>query len=142
MTARWGELEEDFPFDDDPADTRYTVVVDGEVAGMVQYFEEADPDARHADVDIFLGPRHQEQGLGTDAMRTIVRHLLEDRGHHRLTLSADVDNARAIRCYEKAGFRPVGVTHASARIPGDPRWRDELLMELVARPDTIADGSA
>jgi aminoglycoside 6'-N-acetyltransferase len=66
-------------------------------------------------------------------MSTIVRHLQEDRGHHRLVLSAAVDNARAIRCYEKAGFRPVGVTEASWR-DREGNWRDELFMERVVRP--------
>lgn len=45
-------------------------------------------------------------------------------------IGAAVDNTAAVRAYEKAGFRPVGVTQRSWRDP-DGRWRDELLMERV-----------
>jgi aminoglycoside 6'-N-acetyltransferase len=108
-----------------------TVVVDGEVAGYVQFAEEADPDSRHADVDIFLGPDHLGRGLGTEAMRLVVRHLIDERRHHRITLYTSPDNARAIRSYEKVGFRPVGVLRKSSRNTVTGVWEDELLMELV-----------
>jgi aminoglycoside 6'-N-acetyltransferase len=127
----WGPVEDDFPQGDYPDGTRLAVLLDGKVIGMVQYEEEADPNARHADVDIFLDARHLGLGYGTDAMKTIVRHLLEDRGHHRVTLWTVPENERAIRCYEKVGFRRVGVTRASQRDTVTGRWVDELLMELV-----------
>jgi aminoglycoside 6'-N-acetyltransferase len=128
----WGSPEDDFPPDD--GDPRFAVLIDGEVAGMIQYYEEPDPDARHADVDVFLAGEHHGRGRGTDAMRTIVRHLVEDRGHHRVTLSTDPGNAGALRCYEKVGFRPVGVTRASRWDDRSGRWVDELLMDLVVLP--------
>ena len=42
-------------------------------------------------------------------------------------------NDRAIRSYEKLGFRAVGVTEASWR-DRHGTWRDEVLMERVVRP--------
>jgi aminoglycoside 6'-N-acetyltransferase len=57
----------------------------------------------------------------------IVRHLVEERGHHRIRLSTAVDNARAIRVYEKVGFRPVGVTRKSNLNELSGEWEDELL---------------
>jgi aminoglycoside 6'-N-acetyltransferase len=110
---------------------KLTVLVDGEVAGYVQFWEEPDPDSRHADVDIFLGPDTQGRGLGTEAMRTVVRFLIDDRGHHRVTLGTSVDNTRAIRCYEKVGFRRVGVMRKAVRSHLTGEWEDELLMEYV-----------
>jgi aminoglycoside 6'-N-acetyltransferase len=130
----WGHVPDGFPFDDYPEATRLTVLVDGEVAGMVQFEEDLDPDTRSADIDVFLDPRHQDRGLGTDAMRTVARHLLEDRGHHRLTLTTATANERAIRCYEQAGFRRVGVLEASDRDQLTGEWRDQWLMERVERP--------
>jgi RimJ/RimL family protein N-acetyltransferase len=132
---RWGALEKDFPLGDEPTATRFTIFADGEPAGMIQYTEEQEPDYRNAEVDIFLDPGHHNRGLGTDAMSTLARHLVEDRGHHRLTLSTAVDNAQAIRSYEKAGFRRIGVAHAAARDPRTGGWGDELMMELVVRPE-------
>jgi aminoglycoside 6'-N-acetyltransferase len=130
--ARWWDPPpDDWPLPDEPGLQVYAIVVDGEPAGAIQYWEEPDPGSRHADVDILLGPNHQDRGLGTEAMSLIVRHLVEDRGHHRVTLSTAVENARAIHVYEKVGFRRVGVTRKSELDVRTGEWRDELLMEYV-----------
>jgi aminoglycoside 6'-N-acetyltransferase len=131
--ARWWDPPpDDWPLaEEQGVDEKLTITVDGEVAGFVQVFEESDPDARYADVDIFLGPDHQDRGLGTEAMRTVVRRLIEERGHHRITLTTSPANKRAIRVYEKLGFRRVGVLSKSRRNPATGQWEDELLMELV-----------
>src|ERR1700709_1659255 len=63
----WGRMAEDFPFGDDPGATRFTLLVDGEVAGLVQWGEEKEPDYRHAWIDLFVDPSLHGQGLGTDA---------------------------------------------------------------------------
>ena len=81
----------------------------------MQFAEEPDEDSRHADIDILLTTKAQGRGLGTDAMRTIVRYLIEQRGHHRLTLWTRPHHARAIHVYEKVGFRQVGITRLSER---------------------------
>ena len=128
----WGRPEDDFPPDD--GDQRFAILIDGEVAGMIQVYEEPDPGARHADVDVFVDPAHHGRGHGTDALRTIVRHLVEDRRHHRITLSTDPRNAAALRCYDKAGFEPVGITRSSRWDDLTGEWVDELLMDLVVPP--------
>jgi aminoglycoside 6'-N-acetyltransferase len=125
----WGRPEESFPFDE-PESTRFTIRVDGEVAGLIQFGEEDEPDYRHAWIDLFVDPRRHGHGVGTEAVGRVLRHLLEERGHHRVTIDPAVDNAAAIRCYEKAGFRPVGVTRRSWRDP-QGALRDSLFMELV-----------
>jgi aminoglycoside 6'-N-acetyltransferase len=109
----------------------FAVLHDGEVAGLVQYEEEEDPDYRHAGIDLFLGAPYQDRGLGTDTVRTIARYLVRDRGHHRLTIDPVAYNERAIRAYEKAGFRPVGIMREYQREP-DGSWSDGLLMDLLA----------
>jgi aminoglycoside 6'-N-acetyltransferase len=86
---------------------------------------------RRAGIDLFLSERHQGRGLGTDAIRTLAYYLIEERGHHRLTIDPAADNAVAIRAYEKVGFRPVGVLREYWRAP-DGTWRDGLLMDLLA----------
>jgi aminoglycoside 6'-N-acetyltransferase len=129
----WGPPPEGFPLTDDPSATRFAVLVDREIAGMIQYDEETDPDFRHAAIDIYLDPARHGEGLGTDAVETLARHLIEERRHHRMTIDPALDNAAAIRCYEKAGFERVGVMRSSWRDPAGV-WRDCLLMELVVRP--------
>jgi aminoglycoside 6'-N-acetyltransferase len=129
----WGRMPEDFPFGDDPGATRFALLVDGAVAGLVQWDEEKEPDYRHAWIDLFVEPRLHGQGFGSDAVATLARHLLDEQGHHRITIDPAADNAAAIRSYEKAGFRPVGVMRSAWR-NREGRWRDVLLMELVRLP--------
>ena len=129
----WGPVPEDFPLRDDPGATRFALLVDGAVSGLVQWDEEKEPAFRHALFDLFVEPRLHGQGYGTDAVVTLARHLLDERGHHRITIDPAADNAAAIRCYEKAGFRTVGVMRSGWRDP-EGHWRDQLLMELVRRP--------
>jgi aminoglycoside 6'-N-acetyltransferase len=130
--GRWWDPPPDgWPLTPEPDLHKLTVIVDGEVAGYVQFWEERDPSSRHADVDIFFGPETQGRGLGTQAMRVVLRHLIDERGHHRVTLGTSVHNARAIRCYEKVGFRRVGVMRKAARSSVTGEWEDELLMEYV-----------
>jgi aminoglycoside 6'-N-acetyltransferase len=130
--ARWWDPPPDgWPLEEEENDTKLAVVADGELVGYIQFWEEPDPSGRHADVDIFLGSAAQDRGLGTEAMRAVVRHLIEELGHHRITLSTSVDNARAIHVYEKVGFRRVGVTRKSALSHRTGEWEDEWLMELV-----------
>jgi aminoglycoside 6'-N-acetyltransferase len=58
--------------------------------------------------------------------------LIDDRGHHRITIDPAASNAAAIRAYEKAGFRPVGIMRRYERNVGAEGWHDGLLMELIA----------
>jgi aminoglycoside 6'-N-acetyltransferase len=127
----WGPPPDGWPLEIETSLEKRAIIVDGELGGFIQFEEELDEEFRHADVDIFLGPGNQDRGLGTEAMRTIVRHLIEERGHHRVTLTTSVDNARAIRVYEKVGFRRVGVMRKSTRSSVTGECEDELLMEYV-----------
>jgi aminoglycoside 6'-N-acetyltransferase len=126
----WGALEDDFPWEDEPDTTRYTILAGGEVAGMVQFSEESEPDYRHAEIDVFVDPAVRGRGHGPDAVRTLADHLVRERGHHRIVIGAAVENTAALRAYEKAGFARIGLSRLSWRDP-DGRWHDEVLMERV-----------
>jgi aminoglycoside 6'-N-acetyltransferase len=92
------------------------------------------PRYRHAAIDMFLDPALHGRGLGTEAIRQLSAILFDERGHHRITIDPAATNTRAIRAYEKAGFRVVGVMRAYERGP-DGDWHDGLLMELLATED-------
>jgi aminoglycoside 6'-N-acetyltransferase len=114
----------------------YAVEHDGRVVGAIQWYAEDDPDYRHASLDVFLDPAVHGRGLGPDAIRTLVRHLIEAHGHHRFTIDPSAANSPAIRSYAKVGFRPVGVLRRYER-GEDGRWHDGLLMDLLA--DELTD---
>ena len=109
----------------------WAIEVGREIVGLIQADEETDPMYRHASIDIVLASGAQDRGLGSDAVRTVARWLIEARGHHRITIDPAASNARAIRAYERVGFRPVGVLreYEGAR---DGTWHDGLLMEMLA----------
>jgi aminoglycoside 6'-N-acetyltransferase len=130
----WGPPDAGFPMGDDPSATRWTVEIGGKVAGLVQYSEELESRYRHAALDIYLDPACHGQGYGAEVVRRTALYLIETRGHHRVTIDPAVENTAAIRAYEKAGFRPVGVMHAYERDAEGNGWHDGLLMELVADP--------
>ena len=98
---------------------------------MIQHYEETDEEFRHAGIDLFLGAPYHGRGLGTDAVRTMARHLIDDRGHHRLTIDPAAHNERAIRCYEKVGFKRVGVMR-EYWLDAEGVWRDGLLLDMLA----------
>jgi aminoglycoside 6'-N-acetyltransferase len=109
----------------------FVIEDDGKVIGSIQVEEELDLDYEFASIDLFLTSAAQGRGLGPDVIRAIARYLLDVRGHHRLTIDPNVANERAIRAYQKVGFRPVGVMRSYERNV-DGTWHDNLLMDLLA----------
>lgn len=137
---RWWRGEDlDAEFDDDLDDedvARLTIETpDGVIVGLIQFAEEDDPDYHHAGLDIYVDPAHHRRGFASDAIRTLVGHLIEERGHHRLTIDPSVENEAAIACYAGVGFEPVGVMRSYERRP-DGTWGDGLLMEFVVKDGT------
>jgi aminoglycoside 6'-N-acetyltransferase len=134
VTRWWGEPDEAEDITANLTGTGSSVLlvieVDGHVAGGIQYDEEEDPMYRHAGIDIFLGAAHQGRGVGPEAVGLLARFLCERRGHHRITIDPAAANERAIRCYTKVGFRPVGVMRQYER-GTDGEFHDGLLMELL-----------
>jgi aminoglycoside 6'-N-acetyltransferase len=131
------EVREYWPADDvaeELADDEveiYAIEHGGRVIGAIQWYEEDDPMYRHAGIDIYVDPTVRGRGLGTDAVRTLARYIITEHGHHRLIIDPSADNAAAIRCYSKVGFRPVGVMRRYER-GADGTWHDGLLMDLLA----------
>lgn len=107
------------------------IEVEGAVAGVLMVGEEEEPDFRCVSIDIALAGEHQGRGLGPEAMRLVVEHMIKVRGHHRFTIDPATANERAIRAYAAVGFRPVGVMRQYEQAP-DGSWRDGLLMDLLA----------
>jgi aminoglycoside 6'-N-acetyltransferase len=111
--------------------TAFAIEAGGALVGLAQWWENDDEEFRHAGIDVFLAAASQGRGLGRDAVRTLARWLVDERGHHRLTIDPALANERAIRCYEAVGFRRVGVLRRYWRSP-DGEWHDGLLLDLLA----------
>ena len=54
---------------------------------------------------MILVPSERNKGLGPRAAQMLIEHLQRDRGFHDITVDPLQSNARAIRAWEKTGFR-------------------------------------
>jgi len=81
-------------------------------------------------VGIGIGERdHWGKGYGTEAMQIISRYAFEELGLYRLNLNVFSSNTRAIRAYEKVGFKIEG-TLREALHRDNQRW-DLVFMGLL-----------
>jgi aminoglycoside 6'-N-acetyltransferase len=123
----------------------FAIEADEQVVGLIQYGEETDPDYRYAGIDLFLHPGWHHRGLGADAIRTLARHLFDNLGHHRIVIDPAAANERAIRTYERVGFKAVGVMRNYERDRDGGGWHDGLLMDMLPEdltPDPEDAGSS
>ena len=102
----------------EPGLRQFVAVLDGEAIGYVQSYQAVaghdegwwlkvnDPGVHG--IDLFLADATKlGQGLGTRLVRAFVAHLFADPRVTRVQADPSPANSRAIRCYEKAGFRRV-----------------------------------
>jgi aminoglycoside 6'-N-acetyltransferase len=122
IAREWVDADDAAPF---------VIEIAGETIGSVQYYEETDPDYRHAGMDIFVMPARHGKGYGPETLAVLARHLFEDIGHHRLVIDPASANGRAIRAYERVGFRRVGLMRSYER-GADGAWHDNVLMDMLA----------
>ncbi|MGC4089621.1 MAG: GNAT family protein [Polyangiaceae bacterium] len=138
VASRWSEPDPEFDralLLGDEADeaehiTTWAVCFGGKLVGWIAGWEKLDRDYRHAGVDLFLDSAHQGAGFGPEAIRLVCRYLFEQRAHHRVTIDPAADNLRAIRAYEKVGFKRVGVLRRYER-GSDGRFHDGMLLDLL-----------
>ena len=69
----------------------------------------------------------QEQGYGTEAVSALVKYGTDRLGLKKIVLRANPDNARAIRVYEKCGFREYD------------RNDEDVFMELIPKGSPVED---
>jgi RimJ/RimL family protein N-acetyltransferase len=84
-----------------------------------------------AEFGIMLGePDAWGKGYGTEATRLMLHYAFDVLGLHNVFLEVYASNVGAIRAYEKAGFKPIGVRRG-AKVVGRMRY-DVLYMDAVA----------
>ena len=106
-----------------------SVEVDGHYIGHVGLTIADESNKRGRFVIGIESPQCWGKGYGTEVTRLILRHAFETLDLHRVELGVAAYNARAIRCYEKAGFRHEGVERDSFFVDG--KWHDDLLMAIL-----------
>jgi RimJ/RimL family protein N-acetyltransferase len=85
---------------------------------------------RSAELGIAIGEKaYWGQGYGTDAIRTLLGLAFREMNLHRIFLRVDTDNARGIRCYEKAGFRREGTSRDAVFKEG--AYHDQYVLSIM-----------
>jgi len=123
----WGEPEAELDYIRDMIEGRDTTrpfifSVDGKPVGYIQYWFVGDHQnatwiadhpwlaelpADSVGVDLSIGEQDRlAQGIGSGVLRAFVEHLSE-LGHRTIIIDPDPANKRAVRAYEKAGFRAI-----------------------------------
>lgn len=121
--ARWwqpeptlAQLEQNLA---DSSSRKYIAMLDGEPLGFIQSYvamgsgegwweEVSDPGRRGIDQFLADGGR-LGQGLGRRMVSAFVERLFQDPAVSSVQTDPSPDNARAIRCYRRAGFVDQGV---------------------------------
>ena len=76
-----------------------------------------------------LDPARLGRGIGTEAIRLVLRLGFEGLGLHRVSLTVVADNSRAVAVYTRCGFVVEGRFRDSVWLGG--RWRDDLSMAIL-----------
>lgn len=127
MREWWGDPDEELGFIRDMVEGRDTtrpflIVLDGRPVGYIQYWfighhqNEvwikdnpwlAELPSEAIGVDLSIGdPDLVSKGIGSTALSAFVRKLSAD-GYRTIIIDPDPANLRAVRAYQKAGFRPI-----------------------------------
>jgi RimJ/RimL family protein N-acetyltransferase len=132
-----GQLEKEFEKDlagDDQESVRYLIEerASGASGTPIGWCRIGTWDKKHvtANVGIALGEKNLwGKGYGTEAMRLLLSIVFDYQGWHRADLWTLAENERAIKSFEKVGFRLEGRERESAFYGG--RYHDVVLMGLL-----------
>jgi len=97
---------EDFYFDGShPEQGRcFAILLDGKPIGQVNYNEINRAD-NSTELDIWIAETNNTgKGLGTDSLKTLIQYLSQNMGIRKIIICPLVQNKKAVRSYEKAGF--------------------------------------
>jgi diamine N-acetyltransferase len=85
---------------------------------------------RSAEFAIMIGDKeYWSKGYGTEATKRMLTHGFDDLNLHRIYLWVLAENVRAIRLYEKVGFRVEGRQRDAVFKKG--RYRDVIQMAIL-----------
>jgi len=86
---------------------------------------------RHAVFGIFIGEKtYWNQGIGAEATALILDYGFNIMNLNNISLEVVKFNQRAVRCYEKVGFKYVGTRRQAVFMAGN--YHDVLLYDILA----------
>lgn len=99
--------------------TQFIIVSNDVPIGSV-YLQNIDNFNKKAEYGIFIGSQEGcGKGIGTIVAKCILKYAFEEMQLHRVYLRVLENNIRAIRCYERAGFRREALLVDDVQINGE-----------------------
>ena len=131
------KVEQEFFADDDDV-ARFLVELNEVPIGYLQFYE-VDGEERQIygyddseeviyGMDQFIGEvAYWNKGIGTQLVRSVVMYLIRKKDADLIVMDPQIQNDRAIRCYEKCGFKKVKLLPKRELHEGE--YRDCWLLE-------------
>ena len=97
--------------------------------GLISLWDRSIPH-QAAELSIWIGEGYRNGGNGTEALRLALRHAFGALTLHKVYLRVLEYNTRAIRTYQKVGFRVEGTLRDEMKVQG--RWHNLVYMGIMA----------
>jgi RimJ/RimL family protein N-acetyltransferase len=109
----------------------FTILRGNAPIGMICY-NKIDRHNRNTEIDMVIGQKENwGLGYGSDALKTLVRYLFDRFELNRIWLGTHKYNTRAIRAYEKVGFKKEGLLREDAWIRD--KFVDTVILSLLRK---------
>lgn len=110
------------------------VLNEGDRAIGSVYVRDIDLEHKKAEYGIFIGETDcLGEGYGTEAAELMIEYAFEFLGIHKLMLRVYAENERAIKSYEKAGFKKEAYLKDDVYV--QEKFRDIVLMAVINQED-------
>lgn len=115
------------------------VEYDSQAIGYIQYYKvDAEEYQVHDKIDmekylnpfgmdLFIGEtEYLNMGIGTYMVKGMIHYLIKTENADGIFIDPQTSNKRAIKCYEKSGFKPITIIEERELHEGE--YRDSLIM--------------
>ncbi|MDR3584274.1 MAG: GNAT family protein [Desulfosporosinus sp.] len=125
--------------DGSPDTYRYAILDENNLLIGSTGFKELNIPSQSATLYVVIGNKaYWGHGYGTDALITFVRFLFTQWNFHRISLDTWDQNLRAIKAYEKVGFKIEGRQREARFVLGS--YHDAILMGLLREEFLVLHG--
>ena len=138
LSASLISVEGERKFLENAAMEHHYAIVDSATEELIGNASLADINHLHgtAEIGLFIGKKDcWGKGYGTEVMELLLDYGFAKLNLHNITLHVYSFNERAIRCYEKVGFKPAGRLREAFTL--NRKKHDILIMDIL--PDEFYD---
>lgn len=107
-----------------PNEELFNIFADGKLIGNMGVHNLQNPE-KFFEIGIMIGEKdYWDKGCGTEAIKQMLKYLFKEKDAAKVYLKVRIENERAIKCYEKCGFKIVSTEK-------DSKGLDDYIMEVI-----------